>query len=221
MAARGSAARTKTEFSEELANMGAYYEGKSEREHTSFSIQTMKGDTGKALNLLGDAICSPSLNSAELELLKEEVSAEHESNHTRYHETTLENAHFNVYREHMIGQPIKGDRDLTAELGVDHLREYHTANYYGDNVVVVATGDVSHAQIVEQVEQAFAALPKTTDIPTKNSERPIYIPAILMIRDDEMYNSNVGIFYDAPSVKDEDYYAFYLLKNMFGSYRID
>ena len=59
MTARGSAARTKTEFSEELANMGAYYEGKSEREHTSFSIQTMKGDTGKALNLLGDAICAP------------------------------------------------------------------------------------------------------------------------------------------------------------------
>ena len=54
--------------------MGAYYEGKSEREHTSFSIQTMKSDTGKALNMLGDAICNPSLNSAELELLKEEKS---------------------------------------------------------------------------------------------------------------------------------------------------
>jgi hypothetical protein len=42
-----------------------------------------------------------------------------------------------------------------------------------------------------------------------------------MIRDDEMYNSNVGVFYDAPSVKDEDYYSFLLLKHMFGNYRID
>jgi len=42
-----------------------------------------------------------------------------------------------------------------------------------------------------------------------------------MIRDDEMVNSNVGIFYDAPDVKHEDYYAFLLLKNMMGSYRID
>ena len=42
-----------------------------------------------------------------------------------------------------------------------------------------------------------------------------------MIRDDEMYNSNVGVFYDAPSVKHQDYYSFLLLKNMFGSYRID
>ena len=44
---------------------------------------------------------------------------------------------------------------------------------------------------------------------------------MLFIRDDEMINSNIGVFYDAPSVKDEDYYAFLLLKHMFGSYRID
>jgi hypothetical protein len=42
-----------------------------------------------------------------------------------------------------------------------------------------------------------------------------------MMRDDEMYNSNVGVFYDAPSARDEDYYSFLLLKHMFGSYRID
>ena len=63
-------------------------------------------------------------------------------------------------------------------------------------------------------------MPKKSGIPTKNTERPIYMPAMLMIRDDEMYNSNVGIFYDAPSVKDEDHYPFFLLKNMFGSYNI-
>jgi len=121
----------------------------------------------------------------------------------------------------MLGQPIKGDRDLLQEIGADHLRQYHTANYFGDNLVVVATGDVNHAQVVEQVEQAFASLPKTSQAAPKNTERPIYTPSILFIRDDEMINSNVGIFYDAPSVKDEDYYSFLLLKHMFGSYRID
>lgn len=221
MLARGSQNKSKSELSEDLGAMGSTWNAHSDREFTSFGVQVQKGDASRAIGILGDAICNPALNSAELELTKEAVSAEHEANHTRYHETTLENCHFNVYREHMIGQPIKGDRDATQELGVDHLREYHTANYYGDNVVVVATGDVNHAQVVEQVEQAFAALPKTTDIPAKNTERPIYIPAILMIRDDEMINSNVGIFYDAPSLKDEDYYSFYLLKNMFGSYRIN
>lgn len=36
-----------------------------------------------------------------------------------------------------------------------------------------------------------------------------------------MVNSNVAVFYDAPSIKDPDYYSFLLLKSMFGEYRID
>ena len=42
---------------------------------------------------------------------KIKASKEQEDNHHRYIETTLENSHFNIYREHMMGQPIKGDRD--------------------------------------------------------------------------------------------------------------
>ena len=41
------------------------------------------------------------------------------------------------------------------------------------------------------------------------------------MRDDEMYNSNVGIFYDAPTYKHPDFYGFLLLQHMFGSYRLD
>lgn len=221
MALRGTQNRSKTDQVQEIGMMGGEYNAHSDREYTSYNLQVLKGETHKAVGILGDLICNPALNQGELELVKDEVSREHEDNHNRFVETTLENCHFNSFREHMLGQPIKGDRDLTHTLGVDHLRDYHTANYYGDNLVVVATGDVSHDQIVDAVEQNFASLPKSTSVHAKNTEKPIYIPALLFIRDDEMYNSNVGVFYDAPSVKDEDYYAFLLLKNMFGSFRID
>ena len=221
MLARGTTSLSKTEFSETVASMGATYSGVSEREHTHFGLKVQKGDCGRAVALLGDAICNPAMNSAEFSLLKDEVSAELETSHTRYEETTLEACHFNVFREHMMGQPIKGDRDINQEIQLDDLRNYMSANYYGDNTVIVATGEVDHKQVVEAVEQAFASMPKSTDVPTLGTERPIYIPAILMMRDDEMINSNVGIFYDAPSAKDEDFYAFQVLKNMFGSYRID
>ena len=42
-----------------------------------------------------------------------------------------------------------------------------------------------------------------------------------MIRDDDMTNANVGVFYDAPSRKHPDYHSFQLLSAMFGNYRID
>ena len=149
MASRGSSTRTKSDFGAEVSAMGATYETLPSREYHSYSIDCLKEDSGRALNLLGDSICNMTFNAGEFETLREEVSGKHEANHTRYEETTLENVHFNGYRDHMMGQPVKGDRDNLYNISIDQLQAYHSANYFGDNIVVVATGDVNHAQIVE------------------------------------------------------------------------
>lgn len=166
-------------------------------------------------------ISNSTFSGSELELVKEEVHQEHEDNHNRFFETLIENVHFNVYREHMLGQPIKGDRDNLHSLTADNVRDFHTTNYFGDNIVIVGAGNINHEEFVGQVNQHFSSLPKQTSAKIKNKERPIFIPALLFVRDDEMVNSNVGVFYDAPNVKHPDYYSFLLLQNMFGSYRID
>ena len=153
-------------------------------------------------------ICNSKLDASELELVKETISQEHEENTKRYMETTLENVHFNIFREHMMGQPTKGDRDNVHFIKQDHVKEFYSANYYGDNLVVVGVGNINHEEFVSQVNAQFSNLSKTTNAKQKNSEKAIFTPALLYIRDDEMYNSNVGVFYDAPSVKHPDYYAF-------------
>jgi hypothetical protein len=43
----------------------------------------------------------------------------------------------------------------------------------------------------------------------------------MFMRDDELYNASVGVFYDAPSWTHEDYYAFMLLERMLGQYQLD
>jgi len=121
----------------------------------------------------------------------------------------------------MLGQPIKGDRDMTQQITIDQVRDYHSANYYGENITVVATGNVSHEKVCEAVQQHFGSLAQRSNVAPINTEKPVYIPGLLMVRDDEMYNSNVGVFFDAPSARDEDYYAFRLLQAMIGDFRFD
>ena len=84
MAARGTSSMSKTEFNGTIENMGAQWHGKSDREWTSYGMHVFKGDTAKAVQMLGDALCNTSLNPAELEQLKVEVAMEHEDNHNRY-----------------------------------------------------------------------------------------------------------------------------------------
>lgn len=219
---RGTTSKSKSEISQAIESIGARFQSQTGRESSSLKLQVFRGDVVKAVKLLGDVVTNSTLNANELELVKEEVADEHEDNPNRYLETTIENSHFNIYREHMMGQPIKGDRDVLQTLGAEHVRDFHTTHYFGDNIVVVGAGNINHDEFVGQVQASFQNLPKQTQGgKITGKERPIYIPALLFIRDDEMVNSNVGIFYDAPSIKDQDYYAFLLLKNMFGSYRID
>jgi len=121
----------------------------------------------------------------------------------------------------MLGQPIKGDVDQIVNLNMEDIHNFRAANHFGDNLVIVGTGDLVHEQFVDLVNNSMNAYSKTATGVQANKDQAVYTPSLMFVRDDEMYNSNVGVFYDAPSVKHEDYYAFLLLKHMFGSYRID
>jgi processing peptidase subunit beta len=81
---RGTTSKTKGEIAQDIENMGARYEADTGREITKYGLQVFKGDVGKAVKILGDIISNSTINANELELLKEEVSHEHEDNHHRY-----------------------------------------------------------------------------------------------------------------------------------------
>ena len=121
MLTRGTSAQSKASIADEIESMGARIDGESGREQSRMTMQVFKGDIARAVSLLGDAYSNANLDAAELELAKEQIAAEHEENYRDYHYHTLENCHFNSYRDHMMGQPIKGDRDHVANINVDML----------------------------------------------------------------------------------------------------
>lgn len=99
--------------------------------------------------------------------------------------------------------------------------DFHHTNYFGENMVIVGTGQVEHQQLVDLAEQHFSSLPRKNPKPIVGTEKAVFNPGLLMIRDDEMINSSVGVFYDAPGWKHEDFYSFLLLQRVFGNFQID
>jgi len=65
--------------------------------------------------------------------------------------------------------------------------------------------------LVDLCEKHFHTFPAKATKKINNLDKPVFNPGLMFIRDDEMINSNVGVFYDAPSWKHEDFYAFLLL----------
>lgn len=67
MALRGTNSMSKTDQYANIENMGGIWHANSDREITSFGIQTHKADSAKAVQMLGDSICNIQLNPSELE----------------------------------------------------------------------------------------------------------------------------------------------------------
>lgn len=216
---RGTSATSKAQFAEEVESMGGRVSADVDREYTNLNMSVFKGDLSRAVAILGDAVSSATLDHAELEIAKQEQAAAHEVSNKDQEGVTLEAVHFNSFRDHMMGQPIKGDADNVQNLTADILNEFRSKNYIGDKMVIVGTGAVEHDAFVEQVEAAFGGI-QGTGPEQENSDKSVYTPSLLMMRDDEMYNANVGVFFDAPSVNHEDYYSFELLRHMIGDYDI-
>ena len=184
MLTRGTPNHSKADFAEQIEGMGATLGGDSGREHQSLKVHCFKGDVSRVVSMLGEAVSSATLDPAEVELAKQELIADHEQDTSEYERTLLENAHYNSYRDHQLGQPIRGDLDSVQNLNADVLNDYRAANFYGDNIVIVGTGGVNHEQFVDQVNNAFNTIAQKTSQPTVGSDKCIYGPALMMIRDD-------------------------------------
>jgi len=87
----------------------------------------------------------------------------------------------------------------------------------------VGAGDISHQQLVELSEKAFGSLTGSTQsgLEVRNSDEPYVTPSVMYMRDDEMANVNTGVFFNAPTWTDPDFFAATFFKELMGNYSAD
>jgi len=97
----------------------------------------------------------------------------------------MEHVYSNVYKGHMMGLPILGEVDNIHKITREMIVEFHKRMYFGENLVIVGTGDISHDQLVDLAEQHFGRLPRTNGgIDILNLDTPSFKPERLFVKDD-------------------------------------
>ena len=79
MLLRGTGNNSRSDIAGEIQSMGARVSTNTDREITNLNMTCFKGDVSRAVALLGDAVCSATLDSAELEVAKQEQASANES----------------------------------------------------------------------------------------------------------------------------------------------
>lgn len=220
---KGTKSRSRTQLELDIENIGGQVKATTTRETTEYSITVFKNDVAKAVEILGDIVLNSLYNKNQVEAERELIYKECVDLQKDQFESTLEASHYTSFRDHMLGQPVLGIRENVGLITQDMIKEYHATHYVGPNVVIVGAGDVKHQQLVELSEKIFGAIPaqSPTGLDVKNADKPNFTPSILSMRDDEMVNLNVGVFFEAPSWTDKDFFAFSLYQRILGEYTQD
>lgn len=103
-------------------------------------------------------LLNSNFNKGDLETEKESLQADIVNQSSNPRRFVLENVHVTSFRDHMMGQPIYGNVRSVSNITSEDVKQWVEEEYTGDRMVVVASGDVDHNDVVEMAERAFGGV---------------------------------------------------------------
>lgn len=141
---KGSRRWNTREIAERIDELGGDVNAQTGREDICLHARVLSEHTDAALDLLGELLLNPRFDGEEIEREKsvvlEELKSAEDTPDDCAHELFVQR----LWRGHALARPILGTRATVRSFNPTRLRGYHHAMLRGENIAVVAAGDVSH-----------------------------------------------------------------------------
>lgn len=119
-------------------------------------MTVFRKDLRRAVEIVGDMLTNSLYRKQDVENERSTIHRELlETRKSQPLETTIEIAHRGIFKGQQIGLPILGDIANMETISKEMIEQYHSHNYVGSNIIVVASGDFSHDELVAAVENNF------------------------------------------------------------------
>ncbi|MEO7084485.1 MAG: pitrilysin family protein [Gemmatimonadaceae bacterium] len=153
MVFKGTENRTAHQIALSLEALGGSLDAYTSREHTVYQGRVLDEHLKEAADVIGDMVFRPSLRKSDLALERKVILEEIGMVEDTPDDLVFELHNEALWGEHPYGYSILGTRDTVNALGVDELRELHTRAYHPGHLIVVATGNVDHDQLIDVLGQ--------------------------------------------------------------------
>jgi predicted Zn-dependent peptidase len=212
MAFKGTEKRSALKIAEEIEAVGGYLNAYTSKEVTAYYARVLKNDTKLALDILADILQNSIFDPAELEREREVILQEIGQCHDTPDDVIHDHFQEVSYPNQPLGRPILGPSTLIKRMSRDVLIDFMTRHYDPKNIVLVASGNVNHDQIVEWAETLLSLKPI--------EDKPIFTPATFVggdfreQKDLEQLHFLMGLV--GPSATEDRYYDGLLFSTIFG-----
>ncbi|TMK84624.1 MAG: insulinase family protein, partial [Actinobacteria bacterium] len=182
---KGTPSRSALEIAQSFDAIGGDINAFTTREFTCFHARTLGEDLPLALGTIGDLVQNASLAPDDVEAERSVVLEE-----IAMHEDTPDDIVFDVFHEtiwpdHPLGRRVQGLPGTVEQMSREAIAGFFHRYYTGDNIVVAASGEVDHAQVVDLVDAAFRARATPRSIRAPGAPPPVAGSLVVHERDIE------------------------------------
>ena len=157
---KGTPTRSALDISTAFDAMGAELNAFTSRECTCFYSRVIDEHLPEAFEILADMVVNASFDQDAIDLEREVVIEEIARNEDSPDEYVYDLFADAMFPTHPLGRPVLGNRTTVGGFESADMREYHDAHYTTGSLVVAASGNVSHEQLVE-LSKSFLSGMKT------------------------------------------------------------
>lgn len=168
----GTAQRTSRQIAEQLATLGGVFSAGASPSsgETAIGFGGLSDNATKIFALAADIVRNPAFPEAELGKYKSRFLSQVQQQRATPNFVAQEEFMRAVYGTHPGSYVVPREKVLSAMTRADLVR-YHQAHYVPNNGIVLAYGDFTLKNLVQQLERAFGSWPK-------GDARTIALPAL-------------------------------------------
>jgi predicted Zn-dependent peptidase len=203
MAFKGTERRSAREIAVEIESVGGFLNAYTSREQTAFHARTLKDDVPLALDILSDILMSPTFDQTELERERQVVLQELGQSRDTPDDLVFDNLQSVIYPNQPMGWPILGEEGTVSHFSRENLHDFMSANYRAGGMVVVASGAVTHRDILKMAEDKLSNF-RSGVLPSAEAAR--YVGGDHRAGDD-LEQAHLTFAFPGVSSTDPDFYA--------------
>ena len=152
MAFKGTTTRSALDIAKTFDAVGGNFNAYTDKEHTVYHLKVMKKDIHTALEVLTDIVLNSSFPEEEIVREKDVVLQEIYQTHDTPSSIIFDKYVEVAYQEQIFGKPILGSVQTVQNFSKEDLVYYMDTHYFGSNLVLAISGDISHDEVLKMCQ---------------------------------------------------------------------
>lgn len=156
---KGTASRSADQIAEAFEGMGARFGASENYDYVGVSLQCVRDDLGRAMNVYADILRNPSFPLDEIQTERNRVLGEIRAREDRPPSAAMRRFRQQLFSPGPYGVPLEGFPETVAQVTQIDLVEAHRTVFQPENMVFAIVGDISFEEARKLVESSFGDLP--------------------------------------------------------------